>query len=103
VTHHVTPAVQFSLDLNEVFADPNYGDTLTFDLVEPVAGAAITGSTLTYTPTEGETLPVIQVQATDSTNRTSEVALVKLTFDAPATPSESAEPSESPSASPSEG
>ncbi|MDR1807614.1 MAG: hypothetical protein LBR33_06840 [Propionibacteriaceae bacterium] len=90
------PAVEgtaWTLDLNDYFADPNYGDTVTFQVVTAattVVGTApaidADGHTLKYTPVAGDVGAghVIVVTATDQDNQVSAPVTITLTVTAAA-------------------
>jgi hypothetical protein len=87
-----TVGTPYTLDLSTVFEDPNYGDTLSYSLVnegtyvqQAKATPQITDGTLSYTPASGDTTVVLYVQASDSTSPTplvSPVARITLTVSA---------------------
>jgi hypothetical protein len=83
-----TAGTAWTADLNDYFTDPNYGDTMTFQVVTAattVGGTApvidADGHTLKYTPVVGDvtTAPVIVVTATDQDNQVSAPVTITLT------------------------
>jgi alternate signal-mediated exported protein len=91
ITATVGGSGTYELDLSTVFEDPNYGDKLSYSLVndetyvqQAKATPTITDGKLSYTPS-GDTTVVLYVKATDSTSPTplvSPVARITLTVSA---------------------
>jgi hypothetical protein len=88
ITATVGGSGTYELDLSTVFEDPNYGDKLSYSLVndgtyvqQAKATPTITEGTLSYTPTGGDTTVVLYVKATDSTSPTPLVSpVVRITL-----------------------